>query len=56
MRQKDKAKLRGGVKTLEDVFEARLCNWDNNIWCKNAHMKVIGIRQESEQSIIHLRV
>ena len=55
MRQKDKAELRGNVKTLEDVLEAYRYNWNNDIWHKNAHMKVVDIKQESEQSIIHLR-
>lgn len=55
MRQKDKAELRGNVKTLEDVLEAYRYNWNNDIWRKNAHMKVVDIKQESEQSIIHLR-
>ncbi len=55
MRQKDKAELRGNEKTLEDVLEAYRYNWNNDIWRKNAHMKVVDIKQESEQSIIHLR-
>ena len=55
MRQKDKAELRGNIKTLEDVFEAYRYNWNNDIWRKNAHMKVIDIKQESEKAIIHLR-
>ena len=55
MRQKDKAELRGNVKTLEDVLEAYRYNWNNDIWRKNAHMKVVDIKQESEQAIIHFR-
>jgi len=55
MRQKDKAELRGNIKTLEDVLEAYRYNWNNDIWRKNAHMKVIDIKQESEKAIIHLR-
>lgn len=55
MRQKDKAELRGNVKTLEDALEAYRYNWNNDIWRKNAHMKVVDIKQESEQAIIHLR-
>lgn len=55
MRQKDKAELRGNVKTLEDVLEAYRYNWNNDIWRKNAHMKVVDIKQESEKAIIHLR-
>lgn len=55
MRLKDKAELRGNVKTLEDVLEAYRYNWNNDIWRKNAHMKVVDVKQESEQAIIHLR-
>lgn len=55
MRQKDKAELRGNVKTLEDVLEAYRYNWNNDIWRKNAHMKVVDIKQESEKAVIHLR-
>lgn len=55
MRQKDKAELRGNIKTLEDVLEAYRYNWNNDIWRKNAHMKVVDIKQESEKAIIHLR-
>lgn len=55
MRQKDKAELRGNIRTLEDVLEAYRYNWNNDIWRKNAHMKVVDIKQESEKAIIHLR-
>lgn len=55
MRLKDKAELRGNVKTLEDVLEAYRYNWNNDIWRKNAHMKVVDNKQESEKAIIHLR-
>lgn len=55
MRQKDKAELRGNVRTLEDVLLGYRNNWNNDIWCKNSHMKVMDIKQDSEQAIIHLR-
>lgn len=55
MRQKDKAELRGNLKTLEDLLEAYRYNWNNDIWRKNSHMKVVDIKQDSEQAIIHLR-
>lgn len=55
IRQKDKAELRGNLKTLEDLLEAYRYNWNNDIWRKNSHMKVVDIKQESEQDIIHLR-
>ncbi len=55
MRQKDKAELRGNLKTLEDILESYRHNWNNDIWRKNSHMKVVDIKQESDQAIIHLR-
>lgn len=55
MRQKDKAELRGNLKTLEDLLDVYRYNWNNNIWRKSSHMKVVDIKQESEQAIIHLR-
>lgn len=55
MRQKDEAELRGNLKTLEGFLEAYRYNWDNDIWRKNSHMKVVDIKQDSEQAIIHLR-
>lgn len=55
MRQKDKAELRGNLKTLEDFLEAYRYNWNNDIWRKNSHMKVVDIKQDSDQAIIHLR-
>ncbi len=55
MRQKDKAELRGNVRTLEDTLEAYKNNWNNKTWLQNAHMKVLDIKQESEKAIVHLR-
>ncbi len=54
-KQKDQADLRGNVKTLTDVLNGYKYNWDNDIWRKNAHMKVVDIKQESSKSILHLR-
>ncbi len=55
VRQKDKAELRGNLKTLEDILEAYRYNWNNDIWRKNAHMKAVDVKQDSDQAIIHLR-
>ncbi len=55
MREKDKAELRGNVKTLEDILDSYRHNWNNETWRKNTHMKVVDIKQESEKAIIHLR-
>ena len=42
-------------KTLTDILNGYRLNWDNDIWRKNAHMKVVDIKQESDKDIIHLR-
>lgn len=55
LRLKDKAALRGNIKTLEDTLEDYRNNWNNSIWRNNAHMKVADIKQESNKAIIHLR-
>ncbi|MEI3376402.1 MAG: hypothetical protein V8R08_00935 [Coriobacteriales bacterium] len=55
VRQKDKAELRGDVKTLKDILDAYRHNWNNKVWRCNAHMKVMDIKQESAKAIIHLR-
>lgn len=55
LRQKDKAALLGDLQTLVDLLHDYRFNWDNELWLKSAHMKVLDIRQESEQSAMHLR-
>lgn len=55
MRQKDKAALRGNLKTLTGILSDYRYNWDNSIWRKNAHMKTEDIKQESDKDIVHLR-
>lgn len=55
MRQKDEAELRDNLKPLEDLLDAYRYNWNNDIWRKSSHMKVVDIKQDSEQAIIHLR-
>lgn len=55
LRQKDKASLLGSLQTLVDLQQDYRFNWDNEMWLKNAHMKALDIRQESEQRATHLR-
>lgn len=55
MRLKDKAELRGNVRTLEGILDAYRHNWNNDIWRKSSHMKVVDVKQESDQAIVHLR-
>lgn len=55
LRQKDKAEIRGDLQTLADLREAYRFNWNNETWLANSHMKVMDIRQDMDQAIVHLR-
>jgi len=53
--QKEKSKLRGNLNFLADVLKNYQHNWDNEMYKNNNHIKVLDIRQESEQSILFYR-
>lgn len=55
LKQRDKAKLRGDLQTLVDMMDGYRFNWDNPTFRQNKHAKALDIRQDAEQSIIHLR-
>lgn len=55
LRQRDKAELRGDLQTLLDIMGDYSFNVTNEMWCKNAHMKVMDIKQEMEKASVHLR-
>lgn len=55
LKQQDKAKLRGDLQTLVDMMDGYRFNWDNPTFRQNKHAKALDIRQDAEQSIIHLR-
>lgn len=55
LKQKDKARLRGDLQTLADMLEGYEYNWNNETFRNNKHAKALDIRQDAEQSIIHLR-
>lgn len=55
LKQQDKAKLRGDLQTLADMMDGYRFNWDNPTFRQNKHAKALDIRQDAEQSIIHLR-
>lgn len=55
LRQKDKADLLGNLRTLTDLYNDYRYNWNNDMWLKNAHMKVMDIKQESDKSSDQLR-
>ena len=55
MRQRDKANMRGSLKTLADILNSYSLYYNNAIEMTSAHMKVIDIKHASEQDIEHFR-
>ena len=55
LEEKEKSKLRGNLIFLSDTFNNYKYNWDNAQYKNNHHMKVLDIKQESEQSILFYR-
>lgn len=55
LKQKDKAALRGNIQTLNNVLLNYKFNWDNELYIKNTHMKILDVIQESDKQIVHLR-
>ena len=49
LRQRDKADMRGNLKTLADILNGYGLNYGNATYMANAHMKVLDIKQASEQ-------
>lgn len=55
MRQRDKANMRGNLRTLADILNSFGLYYNNAIEMTSAHMKVIDIKHASEQDIEHFR-
>ncbi len=51
MRQRDKAAMRGNLRTLADALDGYPLNWDNPRYMDNAHMKVLDIKQAATQDM-----
>ncbi len=51
MRQRDKAAMRGNLRTLADALDGYRLNWDNPRYMDNAHMKVLDIKQAATQDM-----
>ena len=49
--QKEKSALKGNILFLTDVIKNYKFNWENSIYKCNNHIKVLDIRQDSEQKI-----
>lgn len=53
--QKEKAELRGNLNFLGDILNSFKYNWNNDMYKQSNHVKVLDIRQESEQKILFYR-
>lgn len=51
MRQRDKANMRGNLKTLADILNGYGLNYGNATYMANAHMKTLDIKQASAQDM-----
>lgn len=51
VRQRDKANMRANLKTLSDILNSYNLYYDNAVEMAHAHMKVLDIKQASEQDI-----
>lgn len=52
LEQKEKSKLRGNLNFLSDILNNYKYNWNNEKYKNSNHIKVLDIKQESEQSIL----
>ncbi len=55
LKQKDKAAIHGNIQALNNVLLNYKFNWDNELYIKNTHMKILDVIQETDQQIVHLR-
>lgn len=55
MRQRDRANMRGNLKTLADILNGYGLNYGNAIEMTHAHMKVLDIKQASAQDMEFFR-
>lgn len=52
LEEKEKAELRGNILVLSDIIDNYKYNWNNQQYLSNNHVKVLDIKQKSEQSIL----
>jgi len=55
LEQQEKSKLRGNFNFLTDVLNNYKHNWTNEKYINSNHIKVLDIKQDSEQSILFYR-
>ncbi|MBR3487126.1 MAG: hypothetical protein IKH31_06110 [Clostridia bacterium] len=53
--QKERSELRGNIVFLSDVYNDFKYNWDNDMFKTGSHIKVLDIRQNSEQKLLFYR-
>ena len=53
--QKEKSELRGNLIVLGDILNSFKYNWNNDMYKQSNHVKVLDIRQASEQKILLYR-
>lgn len=53
--QKEKSELRGNLNFLGDILNSYKYNWNNDMYKQSNHVKVLDIRQASEQKILFYR-
>ena len=51
LEQKEQAIVKGNLNFLTEVMNNYKFNWDNEKYCNHHHIKVLDIKQETEQSI-----
>ena len=52
LEQKEKAELRGNIIFMSDIINNYKYNWNNQQYLNNNHIKILDIKQKSEQSIL----
>lgn len=53
--QKEKSELRGNLNFLGDILNSFKYNWNNDMFKRSNHVKVLDIRQAAEQKILFYR-
>ncbi|KAB0575636.1 hypothetical protein F7P78_10990 [Fusobacterium naviforme] len=53
--QKEKSELRGNLNFLGDILNHYKYNWNNDMYKRSSHVKVLDIRQTAEQKILFYR-
>lgn len=55
LEQKERSDLKGSLNFLTDVLNNYKYNWNNDLYLKNNHLKVLDIKEQSEKKIYFYR-